>query len=65
VTSEREVWGTYSADTSIVAGGYHDLYMKYLDGPIKNCVQNAEGTDSTDDCFDDTPLNDFVLPPGY
>ena len=46
-------------------GGYHDLYMKYLDGPAKNCVQTADGSDSTDDCFDDTPLNAFILPPGY
>jgi hypothetical protein len=61
----KNSWGTGRADTSVVPGGYFDLYMKYLDGPAKNCVQNAEGTDSTDDCFMDTPLNEFVLPPGY
>jgi hypothetical protein len=40
--------------------GFHDLYMKYLDGPVKHC---AEG--STTNCWDDVPLNDVVLPPGY
>lgn len=61
----KNSWGTGRADPSFVPGGYHDLYMKYLDGPMKTCEQNAEGTDSTDDCWDETPLNEFVLPAGY
>jgi hypothetical protein len=61
----KNSWGTSRADQSIVVGGYHDLYMNYLNGPMKNCVQNPEGTDSTDDCFDDTPLNALILPAGY
>ena len=40
--------------------GYHDLYMKYLNGPVKQC---AEG--STTNCWNTVPFNDIVLPPGY
>ncbi len=61
----KNSWGTGRPDPSFVPGGYHDLYMKYLDGPIKRCTQNAEGTDSTDDCYDDTPLDALIMPPGY
>jgi hypothetical protein len=61
----KNSWGTGRADPSFVPGGYYDLYLKYLDGPAKNCVQNPEGTDSTDDCFDGTPLSHFILPAGY
>ena len=61
----KNSWGTGRPDATFVPGGYHDLYMKYLDGPFKRCTQNAEGTDSTDDCRDDTPFVGVVLPPGY
>jgi hypothetical protein len=61
----KNSWGTSREVQTLVPGGYNDLYMKYLDGPAKNCVQNAEGTDSTDQCFDGTPLEHFILPPGY
>lgn len=61
----KNSWGTGRADASLVPGGYHDLYMNYLDGPMKTCVQNADGTDSTDQCWDDTPLDEFIMPAGY
>ena len=61
----KNSWGSYRIDRQFVLPGYHDLYMKYLDGPIKACEQNADDTGSTDNCWDDTPLNDFVLPAGY
>jgi len=61
----KNSWGNYRADRMFVLPGYHDLYMAYLDGPIKHCTQNETDTGSTDDCYDDTPLNDFVLPAGY
>jgi hypothetical protein len=61
----KNSWGAYRPDRQFIVPGYHDLYMQYLDGPIKQCTQNADDTDSTSDCWDDTPLNDFVLPPGY
>ncbi len=59
----KNSWGSYRPDRQFVVPGYHDLYMEYLDGPIKHCTQDDNG--STDDCYDDTPLNDFVLPAGY
>lgn len=61
----KNSWGSYRIDRQFSLPGYHDLYMKYLDGPVKHCTQNEAGTGSTDDCYDDTPMNDFVLPPGY
>ena len=61
----KNSWGTYRPDREFVIPGYHDLYMEYLDGPVKHCTQKDDGTGSTADCWDDTPLNDFVLPPGY
>ncbi len=61
----KNSWGSYRPDRQFVLPGYHDLYMKYLDGPVKHCTQNETDTGSTDDCYDDAPLNDFVLPPGY
>ncbi len=41
--------------------GYHDLEMQYLDGPIKECEEDAP-TKCTRDV---TPLWDAVLPAGY
>jgi hypothetical protein len=61
----KNSWGSYRPDRQFVLPGYHDLYMKYLDGPVKHCSENDDGTPNTDSCYDDTPLNDFVLPPGY
>lgn len=61
----KNSWGSFRPDRQFVLPGYHDLYMAYLDGPIKHCTQNETDTGSTDDCYDDAPLNDFVLPAGY
>ncbi|MBX3187527.1 MAG: hypothetical protein KF819_10955 [Labilithrix sp.] len=61
----KNSWGSFRPDRQFVLPGYHDLYMKYLDGPVKRCSENADGTTNTNNCYDDTPLNDFVLPPGY
>jgi hypothetical protein len=60
----KNSWGTHRPDPLQIGPGYHDLYMRYLDGPIKQCTQ-VEGTSDPDDCWDDTPLNNFTLPPGY
>jgi hypothetical protein len=37
--------------------------MEYLDGPIQQCTQ--ENGTSTNQCWPTTPLNEFVMPPGY
>jgi hypothetical protein len=61
----KNSWGTYRPDREFVVPGYHDLYMEYLDGPIKHCVQKDDDSGSTDNCHDASPLNEFLLPPGY
>jgi len=61
----KNSWGSYRVDRQFVLPGYHDLYMKYLDGPVKHCTQTPAGTSDPNSCWDDAPLNDFVLPPGY
>ena len=59
----KNSWGTQRPDPLGIGRGYYDLYMEYLDGPIKHCEQ--KDGHSTDDCYDETPLNEFVLPAGY
>jgi hypothetical protein len=58
----KNSWGAYRPDRwdNAPQPGYHDLYMKYLLGPVKQC---AEG--STTNCWNTVPFNDIVLPPGY
>ncbi|MER3404079.1 MAG: hypothetical protein C4289_01925, partial [Chloroflexota bacterium] len=34
----KNSWGSYRRDREFVLPGYHDLYMRYLDGPIKECT---------------------------
>jgi hypothetical protein len=65
----KNSWGGVRPDrwnTSAIAG-YHDLEMKYLDGPIKECAMAADGhTTDTSNCTRSvTPLWDVVLPAGY
>jgi hypothetical protein len=61
----KNSWGSYRPDRQFVLPGYHDLYMAYLDGPVKQCRQTPEGNTDTSSCWDDTPFNDLVLPAGY
>ncbi|MBK6695189.1 MAG: hypothetical protein IPG50_23700 [Myxococcales bacterium] len=61
----KNSWGANRPDRQFVVPGYHDLYMNYLNGPIKQCSQTPEGNTDTSNCWDDTPLNDVVLPAGY
>jgi hypothetical protein len=62
----KNSWGSYRPDRwdDAVMPGFHDLYMPYLDGPVKHCTQ-VNGTSDPNDCYDDVPLNDVVLPPGF
>ena len=60
----KNSWGTQQPDPLNIGAGYYDLYMKYLNGPIKECTTNPDET-PTDDCWSATPLDAFVLPPGY
>ena len=61
----KNSWGSYRSDRQFVLPGYHDLYMKYLDGPVQECATNADESTNVDDCWSTTPLQDATLPPGY
>jgi hypothetical protein len=63
----KNSWGAVRSDrwdTSALPG-YHDLYLNYLNGPVKQCSEKADGTTDTTSCYDTTPLWDVVLPAGY
>lgn len=64
----KNSWGMARPDRAFAPGmpGYHDLYMDYLNGPVKRCTTNDAGdTDKTNCPYDHTPLQNVVLPPGY
>ncbi len=65
----KNSWGSSRLDRGFVPGmgGYHDLYMDYLNGPLKQCdeTENAKplaerGCDSST-----AGLRAVYLPPGY
>jgi hypothetical protein len=62
----KNSWGGERPDRAFAPGfpGYHDLYMDYLNGPIKFCPSVDNPTN--DNCHGESvPLNDVMLPPGY
>jgi len=62
----KNSWGALRPDRAFAKGfpGYHDLWMDYLDGPIKYCPNVNNATNET--CTDETvPLKNVMLPPGY
>ena len=64
----KNSWGGIRSDRwdTAVLPGYHDLELAYLDGPIKECSEDASGnTDPTRCTREVTPLWDVVLPAGY
>ncbi len=64
----KNSWGAARPDRAFAPGmpGYHDLYMDYLNGPLKRCTTDAHGETDTTNCpYDVTPLQNVVLPPGY
>ena len=64
----KNSWGGIRPDrwNDAAIPGYHDLEMKYLEGPIKECSEGADGhTDTTNCTRSVTPLWDVVLPAGY
>jgi len=57
----KNSWGLSRPDRQFVTPGYHDLYMKYLYGPVTRCPEGK-----TTGCSGKiTPLQDVVLPPGF
>jgi len=64
----KNSWGSARPDRAFAPGmpGYHDLYMDYLNGPVKRCSTRPDGETDTTNCpYDHTPLQNVVLPPGY
>lgn len=61
----KNSWGSFRPDRQFVLPGYHDLYMRYLDGPAKRCAERPDGTTDPSRCSDHTPLWDVTLPAGY
>ena len=61
----KNSWGSFRPDRQFVLPGYHDLYLNYLNGPVKKCAERPDGTPDTTRCSDHVPLWDVVLPAGY
>jgi hypothetical protein len=64
----KNSWGSARPDRAFAPNmpGYHDLYIDYLNGPVKRCATDAAGETDTSNCpYDHTPLQNVVLPPGY
>ncbi len=64
----KNSWGSARPDRAFAPGmpGYHDLYMDYLNGPVKRCAQDANHETDTTNCpYETTPFSYVVLPPGY
>jgi hypothetical protein len=62
----KNSWGANRPDRKFAPGfpGYHDLWMDYLNGPIKFCPSVDDKTD--ENCTgESTPLRKVMLPPGY
>lgn len=65
----KNSWGGIRPDrwSSAAIAGYHDLEMKYLNGPIKACEEVPAGqTPTPEQCSGEAvPLWDVTLPAGY
>lgn len=61
----KNSWGSYRSDRGFSLPGYHDLFMQYLNGPVKQCDENADGSPNAASCWNTVPLQDVVLPAGY
>ncbi|MCA9621222.1 MAG: hypothetical protein KC731_19505 [Myxococcales bacterium] len=62
----KNSWGGARPDRAFAPGfpGYHDLYMDYLNGPMKFCPDEEHPTN--DNCHGTTvPLSDVMIPKGY
>ena len=61
----KNSWGSMRAGPAL---GYNDLYLDYLNGPVKQCEVDADDeplTPFADHCWDAVPLNAVTLPAGY
>lgn len=60
----KNSWGPTGASAELSVSGHYDLYMKYLNGPIKSCIQ-PDGSTDRNNCHDEVPFTSLVLPAGY
>lgn len=63
----KNSWGKNRPDREFAPGfpGYHDLWMDYLNGPIRWCPDAPEPK-TDDSCTGESiPLREVLLPPGY
>jgi hypothetical protein len=62
----KNSWGThYHPLPSPAPAGDHDLFLKYLNGPIQECDMDANDKPKTDTCSPAIPFESVVLPAGY
>jgi hypothetical protein len=65
----KNSWGSSRLDRGFVPGmgGYHDLYMDYLNGPLKQCEDHEALKPLAERGCDTTTggLRSVYLPPGY
>jgi len=62
----KNSWGANRPDRAFAKDfpGYHDLWMDYLNGPIKFCP--SEDNPTNENCTGESvPLANVMLPPGY
>lgn len=60
----KNSWGPTGAGDEFKVSGHYDLYMSYLNGPVKSCLQ-PDGNMDRNNCRDETPFTSLVLPAGY
>jgi hypothetical protein len=63
----KNSWGKERPDREFAPGfpGYHDLWMDYMNGPIRWCP-DAEEPKTDESCTGESiPLREVLLPPGY
>jgi hypothetical protein len=60
----KNSWGPTGAGPEFSVSGHYDLTMKYLNGPIKNCL-TATGDMDRNNCKDEVPFGSMIFPAGY
>jgi hypothetical protein len=62
----KNSWGGARADRAFAPGfpGYHDLWMDYLNGPLRWCPDSTNP--SNESCLDEAQgLREMLMPPGF
>ena len=59
----KNSWGNYESLASMP--GYFDIYEAYFDGPVQECQVDGDDNPIAGTCTPQTPLGEFVVPPGY